>query len=317
MKSLALRPNSIPGSTPEKITFSQSRMQARCCLLLARLGPPAMSALAPLFGEKQTSSASNPHVPTMSTRPRSRPRPFSHRAPRSEASHRVLDAAGDGASSAAPLIHNSLGSAVVRMTGVALVRQRSDPGISSSTIYLRGWPVGSITRAGAARPSGRHSKPPAKGTGEGAFRIIANLRRQLRQAHVSGGETMARELQAQFAQESTRPEAGSLAEEPHQRRAGHPGFRSKRVERPGPRRRHQHGCYGTGRRRRDQNLHEIIGTCRLIEMTPDHHDEKGAGEILGNGRSPGPASLELFIDCLHEHAHPMERLSPAQAEHDP
>src|SRR3977135_3744391 len=35
MKSLALRPNSIPGSTPEKITFSQSRMQARCCLLLA------------------------------------------------------------------------------------------------------------------------------------------------------------------------------------------------------------------------------------------------------------------------------------------
>jgi hypothetical protein len=51
-------------------------------------------------------------------------------------------------------------------------------------------------------------------------------------------------------------------------------------------------------------------------MTPEHHDEKGAGEILGNGRSPGPASLELFIDCLHEHAHPMERLSRAQAEHD-
>jgi hypothetical protein len=32
-------------------------------------------------------------------------------------------------------------------------------------------------------------------------------------------------------------------------------------------------------------------------MTPEHHDEKGAGEILGNGRSPGPASLELFIDA--------------------
>jgi hypothetical protein len=38
-------------------------------------------------------------------------------------------------------------------------------------------------------------------------------------------------------------------------------------------------------------------------MTPEHHDEKGAGEILGNGRSPGPASLELFIDGLNEHAH--------------
>jgi len=51
-------------------------------------------------------------------------------------------------------------------------------------------------------------------------------------------------------------------------------------------------------------------------MTPEHHDEKGAGEILSNGRSPGPASLELFIDGLHEHAHPMERLSRVQAEHD-
>jgi hypothetical protein len=51
-------------------------------------------------------------------------------------------------------------------------------------------------------------------------------------------------------------------------------------------------------------------------MTPEHHDEKGAGEILGDGRSPGPASLELFIDGLYEHAHPMERLSPAQAKHD-
>ena len=114
---------------------------------------------------------------------------------------------------------------------------------------------------------------------------------------------MARELQAQFAQESKRREAGSLAEDPHQGRAGDPGFRGKRVERPGPRGRHQHGCHGTGRRRRDQKLHEIIGTCRLIEMTPEHHDEKGAGEILGNGRSPGPASLELFIDGLNEHAH--------------
>ena len=127
---------------------------------------------------------------------------------------------------------------------------------------------------------------------------------------------MARELQAQFAQESKRREAGSLAEDPHQGRAGDPGFRGKRVERPGPRGRHQHGCHGTGRRRRDQKLHEIIGTCRLIEMTPEDHDEKGAGEIFGNGRSPGPASLELFIDGLHEHAHPMERLSRAQAEHD-
>ena len=107
---------------------------------------------------------------------------------------------------------------------------------------------------------------------------------------------MARELQAQFAQESKWRDAGSLAEDPHQGRAGDPGFRGKRVERPGPRGRHQHGCHGTGRRRRDQKLHEIIGTCRLIEMTPEHHDEKGAGEIPGNGRSPGPASLELFID---------------------
>src|SRR6266481_2633528 len=98
-----------------------------------------------------------------------------------------------------------------------------------------GGPVGSITRAGAARSSGRHSKPPSKGTGEGAFRIIANLRRQLRQAHASGGETMARELQAQFAQESKRREAGSLAEDPHQGRAGDLGFRGKRVERPAPR----------------------------------------------------------------------------------
>jgi hypothetical protein len=127
---------------------------------------------------------------------------------------------------------------------------------------------------------------------------------------------MVRELQAQFTQESKGREAGSLAEDPHQGRAGDPGFRGKRVERPGPRGRHQHGCHGTGRRRRDQKLHEITGTCRLIEMTPEHHDEKGAGEILGNGRSPGPASLEFFIDGLHEHAHPMERLSRAQAEHD-
>src|SRR6266446_10947450 len=93
----------------------------------------------------------------------------------------------------------------------------------------------SITRAGAARASGGHSKPPSKGTGEGAFRIIANLGRQLRQAHASGGETMARELQAQFAQESKRREPGSFAEDPHQGRAGDPGFRGKRVERPGPR----------------------------------------------------------------------------------
>ena len=42
---------------------------------------------------------------------------------------------------------------------------------------------------------------------------------------------MARELQAQFAQESKRREAGSLAEDPHQGRAGDPGFRGKRVER--------------------------------------------------------------------------------------
>src|SRR5260221_13139933 len=99
----------------------------------------------------------------------------------------------------------------------------------------------SITRAGAARSSGRHSKPPSKGTGEGAFRIIANLRRQLRQAHVSGGETMARELQAQFAQESKRREAGSLAEDPRQASAGDPGFHGERVERPGPHGGHQHG----------------------------------------------------------------------------
>src|SRR2546430_16209782 len=65
-----------------------------------------------------------------------------------------------------------------------------------------------------------------------------------------------------------------------------------------------------------QSLHDIIATCRLIEMPPEHHDKKGAGETLGNGRSPGPATLELFIDGLHEHAHPMERLSRAQAEHD-
>jgi hypothetical protein len=44
---------------------------------------------------------------------------------------------------------------------------------------------------------------------------------------------MARELQAEFAQESKRRETGSLAEDPHQGRAGDPGFRGKRVERPG------------------------------------------------------------------------------------
>src|SRR5438132_1157185 len=47
-----------------------------------------MSALAPLFGEKRASSASNPTVPTVSTRARSRPRPSSHRAQQSEASGR-------------------------------------------------------------------------------------------------------------------------------------------------------------------------------------------------------------------------------------
>jgi hypothetical protein len=82
-----------------------------------------------------------------------------------------------------------------------------------------GGPVGSIARAGAARSCGRHSKPPSKGPGEGAFGIITNLRGQLGQAHVGGGETMARELQAQLAQESKRREAGSLAEDPHQGRA--------------------------------------------------------------------------------------------------
>src|SRR5260370_7763997 len=101
-------------------------------------------------------------------------------------------------------------------------------------------PVGSITRAGAARSSGRHSKPPSKGTGEGAFRIIANLRRQLRQAHVSGGETMARELQAQFAQESKRREAGSLAEDPYQGRAAAPRFRRNPPAPPTPPPRHPH-----------------------------------------------------------------------------
>ena len=65
---------------------------------------------------------------------------------------------------------------------------------------------------------------------------------------------MPRELQAQFAQESQRREAGSVAEDPHQGRAGDPGFRGQRVERPGPRGRHQQGCHGTGRRRRDQKL---------------------------------------------------------------
>ena len=68
--------------------------------------------------------------------------------------------------------------------------------------------------------------------------------------------------------------------------------------------------------RADQKLYEIVGTCSLIEMTPEHHDEKGAGEILGNGRSLGPASLELFIDGLQEHGHPMECLSAPQAQHD-
>ena len=58
---------------------------------------------------------------------------------------------------------------------------------------------------------------------------------------------MARELQAQFAQESKRREAGSLAEEPHQGGPGDPGFRGKRVECPGPRGRHHHG----GHRRAD------------------------------------------------------------------
>jgi hypothetical protein len=159
-------------------------------------------------------------------------------------------------------------------------------------------PAGSITGAGAARSSGRHSKPPSKGTGEGAFRIIADLRRQLRQAYLGGGETMARELQAQFAQESKRREAGSLAEDPHQGRAGDPGFRGKRVERPGPGRRHQHGCYGTGRRRRGQNLHEIIGTCRLIEMTPEHHDERALARSSATAVAPGrPASSSSSMAC--------------------
>jgi hypothetical protein len=43
---------------------------------------------------------------------------------------------------------------------------------------------------------------------------------------------MAREFQAQFAQESKRREAGSLAEDPHQGRAGDPGFHGKRASRP-------------------------------------------------------------------------------------
>jgi hypothetical protein len=89
---------------------------------------------------------------------------------------------------------------------------------------------------------------------------------------------MACKLQAQFAQESKRREAGSATEDPQT------GFRGKRVERPGSRRRHQHGCYSTGRWRRDQHLHEIAGTRRPIELTPPHYDEKGAGEVLQGNR---------------------------------
>ena len=61
---------------------------------------------------------------------------------------------------------------------------------------------------------------------------------------------------------------------------------------------------------------DVVGLDVVPVDTPEHHDEKGAGDILGNSRSSGRVSLELFVDGLHEHAHPMERLSRAQAEHD-
>jgi hypothetical protein len=67
----------------------------------------------------------------------------------------------------------------------------------------------------------------------------------------------------------------------------------------------------------DESIADAVQRLKVELIGGLGRDKLRALDSPGNGRSPRPVSLELFIDGLHEHADPIERLPRAQVERSP